>query len=536
VIDTWVSSGARSSGGAGTAAPIAHAAPSVSRGARRYAGDSSIALAEVTLSALFMRSVERYSEQEAIRFKTGGVWQSISYTELGAQVRQLALGLAEWGIKQGDRIGTLSENRPEWVITDLAAVSMGAVVVPIYPTLPSAQIEFILRDAGAALLIVSDHKQLEKARAIQADLPALRQIVMMDAPVDLPAPVSAFDAFLERGSRIAGGEACWRAMVDAVRPGDLASIVYTSGTTGEPKGAMLTHSNFTSNIQAVQRRFEVRPDDLLLSYTPLSHIFSRLVNYLILATGAATAFAESIFTVATNLTEVRPTLMSSIPRLFESMQSRILSAANREPPLRRRFFHWALGVGEAHGERRIAGRFVPPWLVPAHAVADRLALRRVREQTGGRIRLLLSGGSALGIETARIFNSIGLPIVEGYGLTETSPVIAFNPPERVKLGTVGPPVDGVDVRIAEDGEILCRGSNVMQGYYSKPEETQEAIDTDGWFHTGDIGELDVDGYLRITDRKKDLIVLSNGKNVAPQAVEQALKASRFQAFYRSEKE
>jgi long-chain acyl-CoA synthetase len=522
VVDT-------SNAGHTTNAPASSAARAASTppGARRQAGDPSIHFPEVTLAELFRRSVERDPETEAIRFKSGGVYQSLSYAELATRVRQLGLALVELGIGKGDRIAILAENRPEWVITDLSAVSMGAVVVPIYPTLPPSQVEYILRDAGARILFVSDSKQLEKALSIHPNLPVLSRIVVMDPPAELPGETMTFTALLERSDSIPDGEARWRELTKAVQPADLASIVYTSGTTGEPKGAMLTHRNFTSNVQAVQQRFEVRPDDLLLSYIPLSHIFSRLVNYLVLACGATTAFAESIFTVATNLTEVRPTLMPSIPRLFESMQSRILSAANRQSLFRRRLFHWALGVGDAYGERKVAGHFIPPWLAVAHRVADRLVLRRVREQTGGRIRLLLSGGSALAPETARFFNSLGLLIVEGYGLTETSPVIAFNPPECVEFGTVGPPVDGVEVRIAEDGEILCRGPNVMQGYYNKPEETREAIDVDGWFHTGDIGELDEEGYLRITDRKKEILVLSNGKNVAPQAVERALKASRY---------
>lgn len=496
-------------------------------GKRRPAGDPSIIFPEVTLPELFRRTVERYPQKEAIRFKTDGVYQSISYADLTIRVRDLAMGLAELGIGKGDRIGILSENRPEWVMADLAAVSMGAAVVPIYPTLPASQVEYIVQDAGAALLFISDQKQLEKALAIRDRLPSLRQIVVMDPPAALPAPATSFAALLERGAETAEGEARYRALVEAVQPGDLASIVYTSGTTGEPKGAMLTHRNFTSNVQAVQQRLEIRPDDLLLSYIPLSHIFSRLVSYLTLATGVTTAFAESIFSVATNLTEVRPTLMPSIPRLFESIQSRVMSAAARQPPRRRRLFHWALGVGAAYGDRQLAGQRIPLWLSLARAVADRLVLRRVREQLGGRIRLLFSGGHALGVETARFFHSVGLLVVEGYGLTETSPVITFNPPDRVRFGTVGPPVDGVKVRIAEDGEILCRGPNVMQGYFNKPEQTRETIEPDGWFHTGDIGELDADDYVRITDRKKEIIVLSNGKNVAPQAVERALKISRY---------
>jgi long-chain acyl-CoA synthetase len=443
---------------------------------------------EITLPQMFLRTVGQHGGEDALRFKTGGAYQAMTYSDVAARVRSLTLALADLGIRRGDRICLLSENRPEWVLTDLAALSLGAVLVPIYPTLPSAQVEYIVRDAGATLLAVSDGKQLEKALAVRERLPDLRHIVVMEPPAERP-PESATLAFAElagRGAEGAGAEDRYQALVEAVRPGDLASIVYTSGTTGEPKGAMLTHGNFTSDAAATLRRFDLHHDDVFLTYIPLSHIFSRLVTYAGIATGACTAFAQSIITVAGNIAEVRPTLLPTVPRLLESIQSRAMAAAAK---------------GAAPGS--------------------------LKEQMGGRLRAIVSGGGPLAPETAQFFSRLGLLVVQGYGLTETAGVVAVQPLDQPKIGTVGPPLEGVEVRIAEDGEILCRGPNIMQGYYNKPEETRQVLEPDGWFHTGDIGDLDENGHLRITDRKKDLIVLSNGKKVAPQAIERVLKESPY---------
>jgi long-chain acyl-CoA synthetase len=314
----------------------------------------------------------------------------------------------------------------------------------------------------------------------------------------------------------------------AVRPEDPAAIIYTSGTTGEPKGAVLSHANFTSNALAVLRRIPVRETDRFLSFLPLPHVFERLVGfYFPLAAGAEIAYAGSLFTVQTDMVDVKPTIMASVPRLYESMAGRIADTGAKLPPLRRRLFDWAVSVGRNVGMRRIEHRSVEPLLALQYALADRLVLAKVRERTGGRMRYFVSGGAPLMRETAEYFAALGLTILEGYGLTETSPVITFNPPGEIKLGTVGRPIDGVEVKLAADGEILCRGHNVMQGYYNKPAATREAIDADGWFHTGDVGRLDADSYLSITDRKKEILVLSNGNKVAPAPIEARLKTSPF---------
>jgi long-chain acyl-CoA synthetase len=494
---------------------------------RRDAATEEALFAPLTLPELFLHTAEHAPHIAALLSKEGGAWEPITYAELAVRIRHLALALEGLGIAKGDRVCILSENRPEWVIADLAITSVGAVVVPIYPSLPEAQVEYILRDAGTAAIFVSDQKQLAKALALRSTVPELKHVIAMDEPKKEAPDVLRFAALLEQGAGVAEGERRYHEHVHGVLPDDLASIVYTSGTTGEPKGAMLTHQNLSSNARAALRRFNIRPDDVILSYIPLSHIFSRIVNYCALSAGATTAFSPSIFTVGSYLQEVKPTLMPSIPRLFESIQSRVLAAAAKRPPRQKGLFDWALRVGAAYGERKIAGQSVPPWLAAGYALADFLVLHKVREEVGGRIRYFISGGAPLAPETGRFFNSVGLRIIEGYGLTETSPVIAANSPAHIKFGTVGPAVEGVEVRIAPDGEILCRGPNVMRDYFNKPDDTAQAINADGWFHTGDIGELDADGYLRITDRKKDLIVLSNGKNVAPQAIERALKGSPY---------
>jgi long-chain acyl-CoA synthetase len=462
--------------------------------------------------------------------KQGGSYHSRSYRELAREVRDFSLGLAALKIRAGDRVAILSGNRPEWAIADLATLSVGGVTTPLYITLPSSQVQYILTDAEAVAIIVEDEKQWRKIEAAREALPALRHVIMIEPrPAEAAAAgVLAFDDVMGMGQATGASEAAFEARWHAVQPDDLASLIYTSGTTGEPKGAMLTHFNFMSNALCVAEVIDVRPDDLFLSFLPLSHVFERLAgHYFPLSVGAAIAYAESVFTVQNNMVEVRPTVMTSVPRLYESMQSRILDTVAKAPPLRQKLFHWALGVGRTAAACRREHRAIGPLLVLQLALAERLVFEKIRERTGGRIRYFVSGGAPLPPATAEFFQAVGLNVIEGYGLTETSPVISFNPPGGVRPGTVGKAIPGVEVKIAPDGEILTRGPHVMRGYYNKPDATREAIDPDGWFHTGDIGELSADGYLRITDRKKDIIVLANGKNVAPQPIEAALKASPY---------
>jgi long-chain acyl-CoA synthetase len=440
----------------------------------------------------------------------------------------MSLGLRELGIRDGDRVAILSENRPEWAIADYACLTARCTDVPIYPTLPARQIEYILRDSGAVALVVSSAAQLEKVLAIRERLPGLRHIVTLDAVGAGQEGVLGLDELLRCGRAAVARQPEWRTHALAASPADLATLIYTSGTTGEPKGVMLTHGNIASNVTTCCRLFTFGDRDECLSFLPLSHIFERMFgHYSMFHAGVVINYAGGIDTVAADMQECRPTLMAAVPRLYEKIHTRVLDSVRASPAPRRRIFAWARRVGEEWADRTLARAPIPPSLLLTSHLADRLVFARLRARTGGRIRFFISGGAPLSAEIARFFYAAGMPILEGYGLTETSPVIAVNTDRHTKLGTVGLPIPGVEVRIADDGEIVTRGPNVMRGYYGKPAETAEALDADGWFHTGDIGLIDAEGYLRITDRKKDLIVTAGGKNIAPQPIENLAKGSKY---------
>jgi long-chain acyl-CoA synthetase len=440
----------------------------------------------------------------------------------------MSLGLRELGIRDGDRVAILSENRPEWAIADYACLTARCTDVPIYPTLPARQIEYILRDSGAVALVVSSAAQLEKVLAIRERLPGLRHIVTLDAVGAGQEGVLGLDELLRCGRAAVARQPEWRTHALAASPADLATLIYTSGTTGEPKGVMLTHGNIASNVTTCCRLFTFGDRDECLSFLPLSHIFERMFgHYSMFHAGVVINYAGGIDTVAADMQECRPTLMAAVPRLYEKIHARVLDSVRASPAPRRRIFAWARRVGEEWADRTLARAPIPPSLLLTRHLADRLVFARLRARTGGRIRFFISGGAPLSAEIARFFYAAGMPILEGYGLTETSPVIAVNTDRHTKLGTVGLPIPGVEVRIADDGEIVTRGPNVMRGYYGKPAETAEALDADGWFHTGDIGLIDAEGYLRITDRKKDLIVTAGGKNIAPQPIENLAKGSKY---------
>jgi long-chain acyl-CoA synthetase len=478
-----------------------------------------------TLNELFLDAIERFRTHPVVmRRKVDGIWVELSHTELLERVKSLSHALTTLGVRPGDRVAILSENRPEWAITDYATLALGAADVPIFPTLPARQVAYILRDSGASVAFVSSQAQLNKLRETQADCPALRCIVTFDA-VTTPGDALAFDALLAEGR--GAPVAAWEAAARQVTADDLATLIYTSGTTGDPKGVMLTHGNITSNVVHSLARIQLDGEEECLSVLPLSPIFERMAgHYLMLHCGALINYAGGIDTVSADMLERRPTVMLSVPRLYEKIFARVLESAATGSTLKRRIFHWARHTGERWAEAKVAGR-VPPGLALSHALADRLVFRKLRERTGGRIRFFVSGGAPLNPDIARFFYAAGLPILEGYGLTETSPVIAVNTFEDFRFGTVGKPIPRAEVQIASDGEILTRGPQVMRGYFDKPEATREALTPDGWFHTGDIGELSEDGFLRITDRKKDLIVTAGGKNIAPQPIENMVRTSRF---------
>lgn len=496
---------------------------------RRTAGSLSGRPPELTVPRMLMATVERLPEHTVQLHKVEKQWRATTYRELGRQVRDLALGLVELGVQRGERVALLSENRPEWAVADLAILAAGAVNVPLYSTLPALQAEYILANSEARVAICSGAKQLAKVLEVRERLPALQHVLVMDPPVEVPEGVLSLGEVAQRGAATPEAETAYRRLAEAVQPRDRASIIYTSGTTGNPKGAVLTHDNFMSNAQSVAVLFQADASDTFLSFLPLSHVFERLAgHYFPLLVGATIAYAESIFAVQTNMTEVKPTVMASVPRLYEALDSRIRDGIARQPERKRRFVEWAVKVGWEYYSRRIRGEAPPLLARLQYPLAESKVLRPLRERvTGGRMRLFISGGAPLPMAAAEFLTSLGLHITEGYGLTETSPVICANRPGRTKLGTVGPPIVGVEVAIADDGEILSRGPHIMEGYFRNPQATAEAIDAEGWFHTGDLGELDEEGYLRITGRKKDILVLANGKNVAPQNIETALKASPY---------
>ena len=482
-----------------------------------------------TLPRLFFDAVERHAGRPAaFRSKVGGVWTSITHREAEARVRAISLGLRELGIRAGDRVAIVSESRPEWMLADFACLCARSTDVPVYPTLPAAQIEYILRDSGAVAAFCSTADQVGKLIAVQASLPTLRHLIVFD-PKAQRGQVMSLAELEQRGQAAEGKYATFRQDALAVQAQDLATLIYTSGTTGEPKGVMLSHANICSNVDAALQVFPISSQDECLAMLPLAHIFERMVDYAFFKAGVILNYAESFETVPTNLAEVRPTIVVTVPRLFEKVYARVLENALSGSGLKRRIFFWAKRTGEACVSYALSGLPVPAALRVKRALADRLVFSKLRARTGGRIKCFLSGSAPLSAEVAKFFFAAGLPVYEGYGLTETSPVLTINPADRPKLGSVGTAIPGVQLKIAADGEILAKGPNVMRGYYNKPEATQEAIDSDGWFHTGDIGELDGEGYLKITDRKKDLIKTAGGKYVAPQPIENRVKLNKFVA-------
>jgi long-chain acyl-CoA synthetase len=505
----------------GATSASAAASPRVASGGPRRGSPGN-------LNQLFFTAVERYNRPDALQVRVNGRFEPISHGMVADRVRRAALGLRALGIASGDRVGILSENRPEWAIADFACLSAGMTDVPVYPTLPADQITHILNDSGAVALFVSDAGQAAKIAAIRPQLPALRHVIGFgttrcdgcDLTLDEVEARGAVEDTPERAAR-------HREEALAVRPDDLATIIYTSGTTGAPKGVMLTHDNIFSNVQAAMAAIPFEGGDSALSFLPLSHILERMAgHYLMFAMGASIAYAESIDTVPTNLQEVRPTLVISVPRLYEKMYARVLENALAGGAVKKRIFYWARRVAEQWADEKLAGREPRGWLAYKYGIAQKLVFSKLKARTGGRLRYFVSGGAPLAPDINKFFYAAGLTILEGYGLTETSPVIAVNTPVAFRLGTVGRPIAGVDVTIAPDGEILTRGPHVMKGYFNRPDATAESIDAQGWFHTGDIGELR-DDFVAITDRKKDIIVTAGGKNIAPQPIENRVRTNKF---------
>jgi long-chain acyl-CoA synthetase len=479
-----------------------------------------------TVPKLFFHAVDRHAGGRGMMFENDAGWQSLTRAEVFAEVRRVAAGLEEMGIEPGDRVGIMSENRPEWAIADFAVLGLGAADVPVYPTLPPNQIAYILNDAGAKAIFVSDREQLAKIQEVRDQLPALREVIVFDEPGTAPPGVRTLAELKLAGDRrIEAGEASnFRARAMEVAPDALATLIYTSGTTGDPKGVMLTHHNLASNVAATHQHdvLVFSAGEIALSFLPLSHAFERMVDYYYWQGGATIAYVSKVEALPSAMLEVRPHVIAAAPRVFEKIYTRVMGATG----IRKLLVSWAKKVGEAAVEDRLAGRG-PATL--QERLADRLVFSKLRARTGGRVKLFVSGSAPLSPDIARFFWAAGLPVYEGYGLTETSPVLTVNKPGAVKLGTVGPPLPGTELAITGAGEVLARGPQIMKGYWNRPEAVAEIIDGDGWLHTGDIGVIDEGGFLRITDRLKNILVTAGGKNIAPAPIENLVVMSPYVA-------
>ncbi len=477
-----------------------------------------------TLGDLFHYNVSNYNKPDLLLYRgqDGSIYK-ISTNEFRERVLDFAAGLRGLGAKAETKVVMLSENRPEWHIADFACHLLGAVLVPLFPTLVPDQVEYIVNDSDGEFIVFSHEGQAAKIAAIRDRLKRVRHVIGMErhavAKDDL-----LFDDVIKSGHDSDSEELLQRAKEQTV-PEELATLIYTSGTTGTPKGVMLSHQNIVSNVLACTQVFDITSADRGLSFLPLSHSFERTVDYVYFYCGASIVYSK-IEDVPRDMVEAQPTIMAAVPRFYEKVKAAAEQKAEEAGGVKKKLFDWAVRVGREKAEVDLQQRSPGLWLQLKHVLADRLVLSKIRARTGGRLRYFISGGAPLAEDVAWFFYAAGLKILEGYGLTETSPVVSVNPPERPKLGTVGRVLPGVEVKIAEDGEILVKGPNVMMGYYKLPEETREVL-KDGWFHTGDIGTLDDENYLKITDRKKQLMVTSVGKKIAPQAIEQAVVSSRY---------
>ena len=486
---------------------------------------------QLNLVQIFLDRARTYQGRTALLYKDTDHRQylPLSWTAWADRVQNTALGLHALGVRKGDRVAILSENRPEWTFADLGILSLGAIVVPVYATSSCREISYILENAGIEIIFVSTPEQCEKIEEIFPSIPKLRRVVVFDSHAHhVSSQTILFKDLLEEGRRegMNNGD-LYRQCVQSVRPSDTATIIYTSGTTGPPKGVRLSHINFIANYLGASHSIKLVDTDVALSFLPLSHVFERLAGYYFMSFhGAIIAYAENMQTVPEDMQRIRPTVAAAVPRFYEKMYARILENVELASPLRRKIFSWSLKVGREVAHRKIQGRDLPWSLRLKHTLARILVFGKLKKKLGGRIRYFISGGAPLAKELAEFFYAAGILILEGYGLTETSPVMTVNSPERFRFGAVGHPLPNVEVKIDEGGEILTRGPCVMQGYYQNETATQEAM-KDGWFHTGDIGTMDDDGFLHITDRKKDIIVTSGGKNISPQNIESLVMGDKL---------
>ncbi|MCB1055165.1 MAG: long-chain fatty acid--CoA ligase [Acidobacteria bacterium] len=474
-----------------------------------------------TLSDLFLITAG-HDKPDCLLTKRNGQFEPISTAEVVTRVHRLAKALIDLGVERGDRVALMAENGPHWPVVDFATLCIGAVLVPVYPTLTPDQAAYIVQNSEAKVVFAEGDERMQGLRDHHDSLPQVEHLVLIGAG---GGDTLTLDALIAKGEGADPAEFERRAKEN--KPDDLATFIYTSGTTGNPKGVMLTHGNIVSNIVNAVQHLDIRPEYTSLSFLPLSHSFERTVDYIYFYRGCSIAYAESVQVVAQNLQEVKPHVFVSVPRVYEKVLAKVQENIAQAPALRQKIFHWAVAVGREALPYRLQDKAPPGLLGIKLAIADSLVFTKIRERLGGRFRMAVSGGAPLSRDVAEFFWGAGIPIYEGYGLSETSPVLCVNGPGKVRLGTVGRPIPNTEMVIADDGEILARGPQIMKGYFKMPEATAEAIDAEGWFHTGDIGEFDDERFLRITDRKKELIVNAYGKNVAPAPIENALKSSRF---------
>jgi long-chain acyl-CoA synthetase len=460
------------------------------------------------------------TKPDCLMHKVGGKFVPISTAELIDQVRGLAKALQDLGVGRGDRVAQMAENGPHWPTVDFAVLAIGAVHVPIYPTLLPEQAAYIVQDSGAKVVLAHGLERLTGLLERRAEMPSVQHFVAIGC--EPPPGVHGFVDLIEGGR--GWDQETLAAQCKLSKPEDLATLIYTSGTTGNPKGVMLSHGNIASNVVNALQRLDIEGSYTALSFLPLAHSFERTVDYIYFYRGCTIAYAESVQAVAQNLGEVRPQVFVSVPRVYEKVLARVQENVAKSSPTKQKIFRWAVGVGKEALPWRLRKASPPGLLGLKTHLADKLVFAKIRERLGGRFQMAVSGGAPLGRDVAEFFWGAGVPIYEGYGLTETSPVLTVNAHDAVKMGTVGKAIPGVELRIAEDGEILARGPNIMRGYFNNPTATAEVIDSQGWFHTGDIGQLDGEGFLTITDRKKELIVNAYGKNIAPAPIENLLKS------------
>lgn len=494
-----------------------------------------------TIPEMFLKVCEKFagdsdaarkpSQKPAFMFKRQGVYESMTYSELRDKVECFAIGLLDLGVREGDRIGIVSENRVKWIIADFAITAIGAVDVPLFPILTAAQEEYIFKDCNVSAIVVSNNFQLGKVLQFKDKLPSLRHIIVMNNEFDAQdVAVKSMENIIKRGEELKTPDQRRTIFEDAcgkVKPDDLLTLIYTSGTTGNPKGVMLTHSNLVSNIYGAMDAFPLYETDVTLSFLPLCHSYERMAGfYTMFAAGATIALSESVESVPANLLLIKPTIMTTVPRLLEKVKKRVYANIANESPAKQKIFNWAVNTGIKYLRKTQEGKSTL-LLKPQYNLASKLVFEKIRERMGGNMRLLVSGGAALAPDVHEFFLAIGILVIQGYGLTETSPVVSCTRVSDMEVGTIGKPLYNVEVKLAEDGEILARGPNVMRGYWNDEEATKNAIDPDGWLYTGDVGIMTSKGNIQITDRKKYIFVSSGGKNIAPQPIENLLAQSKF---------